>query len=95
MKYLSGPITDSDPEIQKKNLARFYEVEKRLGERCLNPAEHGDSDERTYESYLVQDLILIMAHRPEMYMLKDWITSRGARLEHELALQLSLPITYE
>ena len=95
MIYLSGPITNPDPAIQKANLARFYEVEKRLGERCLNPADHGDSDDRTYESYLIQDFILIFAHRPTLYMMKDWQTSRGCRLEHELALQLSLPILYE
>lgn len=95
MKYLSGKITNDDKEIQKKNLERFFEVEKALGERCLNPATHGDSPDRSYESYLIQDLILIMAHRPDMYMLKNWEESRGARLEWELAKQLNLKIEYE
>ena len=95
MIYISGKITNEDKEIQAKNLARFFEVEKELGERCINPARHGDSPDRSYESYVIQDLILIFAHRPELYMMKGWEESRGARLEWELAHQLGLTITYE
>ena len=95
MIYLSGKITDPNPEIQKKNLERFYEIEKKLGEKCLNPADHGDGPDRSYESYLVQDIILIFENRPDMYMMKGWEESRGARLEHELALQMGLKIEYE
>ena len=95
MKYISGCITNSDPAIQKRNLERFYEVEKRLGEKCLNPADHGDSNDRSYESYLVQDIILIFENRPDMYFMLGWETSRGARIEHELALKLGLKIEYE
>lgn len=95
MIYISGKITDSDPEVQKQNLARFFEVERELGVPCLNPATHGDSPDRSYESYLIQDLILIFENKPDLYMLKDWEQSRGARLEHELALQLNLNISYE
>ena len=95
MKYISGPITNFDSSIQKKNLERFYEIEKRLGEKCLNPADHGDSSDRSYESYLVQDIILIFENRPDMYMMVGWADSRGARLEHELAEQLGLKIEYE
>ena len=95
MIYISGKITDIDKAVQRKNLDRFFEVEQKLGERCLNPARHGDSDDRSYESYLVQDMILIFAHRPDLYMMQGWEESRGARMEWELGHQLGLKIIYE
>lgn len=98
MIYISGKITDSDPEVQKKNMARFFEVEKEFnlkGEKCLNPAKQGDSPDKTYEYYLVDDLITIWLELPEMYFMKGWQESRGARLEHELAQRLGLHCDYE
>jgi len=98
MKYLSGPISHEDKKIEQDNLAKFYLIEEMLnarGARCINPADHGASGNRTYEDYLVQDIILIFAHRPDMYFMKGWQESRGARLEHELAIQLGLNIEYE
>jgi hypothetical protein len=95
--YISGPISSDDPEIQKKNLARFYEVERILsdrGDKCFNPARL-EEDHRSWEYYLARDLTWIIRSYPDMYMMKGWQNSRGARLEHEVALYLNLKIEYE
>lgn len=99
MIYISGSITNPYPEIQKKNLYRFFEVEKILeerGETCYNPAKNEERHpEWNYEQYLVEDLCTIWLELPDMYFMKNWKESRGARLEHELATRLGLHIEYE
>jgi hypothetical protein len=95
MIYLSGPITNSDPEVQKENLKRFYEVEAVMDEHCFNPARL-EKDGTPYENYLVDDLLWIIANRPnKLYMLKGWQNSLGARIEHRLAEKLGIDIEYE
>jgi hypothetical protein len=93
MIYLSGAITHIDPEIMRQNIARFHEVEKVLGVDCFNPASL--EQDLTYEQFMVIDILYIVENKPDMYMLTGWQDSRGARLEHTLALQLKLNIQYE
>lgn len=96
MIYISGKITDPNPEVQKQNLARFFEVEKMLHAHCYNPAKNEDKHpDWTYEQYLAEDLLVILMQRPDMFFMKGWQESRGARLEHELAQRLRLDCEYE
>ena len=98
MIYISGPITNEDKDTQKKNMDRFFEVERdfnKKGFTCINPARNGDSPDKTYEYYLAKDLIDIFENEPDFYFLKGWENSRGARLEHEICVQLGLGIRYE
>lgn len=102
MIYISGKITDSDPEVQKKNLARFFEVEDRLENEmqglnfCYNPARNeAKHPDWNYEQHLIEDLCVIWLQLPEMYFMKGWKESRGARLEMELAKRLGLHCEYE
>lgn len=98
--YISGQITSTDPVIQKLNIVRFFEVEKELKSRGLpifNPArtEFENPDMTEYNQFMALDLIYIIEKKPSMYMLKGWKFSKGALLEHEVAVQLNLPIEYE
>lgn len=98
--YISGQITSEDKVIQKLNIIRFFEVEKELraqGRTVFNPAraEFENPDWTEYNQYLAHDLIYIIENKPDMYMLRGWKFSKGALLEHEVALQLSLKIDYE
>jgi hypothetical protein len=94
MIYLSGPISNSDPKIQQENLDRMNEKASQMSEPCFNPATL-ETKGWTWEKYLVRDLMWIATNRPKLYMMKGWETSKGCRLEHELAIFLDLPIEYE
>lgn len=104
--YISGAITAPTVEEVKQNLARFDEVEAMLtakGYKVYNPADNevdekhslSGNDDGTWEYYVARDAVWIMTYRPSMYMMRGWKKSRGARLEHEIALVLGLAIAYE
>lgn len=95
--YLSGRISDPDPDVERRNLLYFKVREdhwKRHFPRIFNPARH-KVDGWTWEDYLAYDLLYIFENRPIMMMLRGWQYSHGARLERALARNLGLVILYE
>lgn len=97
MIYLSGKITNDDPVIQQANLDVFNqkaEEMRQAGHEVFNPADW-ETDGMTWEWYLARDVRWIIENKPSFYFMKGWEESRGARLEHELAVQLNLSRTYE
>jgi hypothetical protein len=98
--YISGAITNPDPIKQKLNIVKFFEVEKelkKLGKVIFNPArtEFERPEWTEYNQFLAYDLIYIVGNKPDMFMLEGWEDSKGALLEHEVALQLGLKIEYQ
>ena len=91
--YISGAIS-SDPHYKKK----FKKSEKKLRKYfdVINPAKVlGKLPKNTgYATYM--DLSLEMVkHSDLLYMLPDWTTSRGARLEYDKARELGIPMVFE
>lgn len=96
--YISGKITDSDPEKVKANLALFNEEEKKLrstyGCKIINPASlEGECD--TWEDYLARDILIIVREQPDIWLLPRWKESTGARLEVAVAKRMKLKIHNE
>lgn len=95
--YLSGRISDPDPEVEKANIL-YFKVRadhwRHQFPRVFNPALHM-VEGWTWEDYMVHDLLYIYNERPIMMMLRGWQYSRGARLERAFASQLGLLILYE
>ena len=97
MLYISGKISNLDPYIERQNLKRFFEVEKKLnklGFRTFNPAKL-EKEGGTWEYYLAKDLRWIVENKPSLYVMRGWEDSTGSRLEVELAKQMGLTIHYE
>lgn len=95
--YLSGPISDPNPQVEYRNKLRFRFLSLKLLNKfknIYNPAEMHEPNWK-WEDYLAYDLLWIMKNRPVMYMMLGWETSAGARLERALAQQLGLLCLYE
>jgi hypothetical protein len=104
--YISGKITDPDPQIEEKNKQAFYEAEKFLKNfipeaQIYNPvvimnswSSIYDVDRPSYKQalYNVMEYIWVC---DTIYMLKGWEESFGATAEHVLAKALKLDIIYE
>lgn len=92
--YLAGPMSG----YPEDNHPRFNELAKLLredGHFVFNPAEvtpYGPS--RTYRNCLAVDLAWICAHADTMYFMEGWENSKGAQVEHALAVALKLEIVY-
>lgn len=100
MVYLSGRITGN-----KKWKEQFQEAEDfllKLGfekEEICNPLHLAESVEKTiknpsYMHYMTNDIKHLM-RCTDIYMLRGWWRSKGARLERHIAKVLGLEIIYQ
>lgn len=100
--YLSGPIAASSQEALNANLQRFVDVGEKLAKENpenlpFTPQNHVEIGRRLgweWKDYMKADLHWVEV-ADEVYMLKGWKGSRGARMEHWLAKRLGKEITYE
>jgi len=91
--YIAGPMTGL-PEF---NYPAFFEAEQRLwkyGFLTLNPARQSkddDADSRGWVDYMRLGITDVLA-ADGIAVLPGWETSRGARLEVHVAVELRLPV---
>lgn len=91
--YISGPISNPDPELLERNIRAFTVAEKVLekrGHRVCNPTDHCKPS-WTWEKCMRVDLAHLLTC-DSIYLLDGWEHSRGARIEHDLAVALSMPV---
>lgn len=91
--YVSGKITG----LQKRDYrGKFKAAANRLrmqGHTVVDPSRL-DVYELTYAQYMAVDTTLL-SFCDAIYMLENWETSNGARLEKEYAESLGLKVMYE
>ena len=92
--YISGKISDTNLTETRKRFAAVAKAMKRLGYEPVNPLENGLSEHDTWEAHIAKD-IADMLQCKAIYMLQDWQDSKGARIEHYIAAEIGMPITYE
>lgn len=91
--YLCGKMSD----IKDFNRPRFNFVAnnlRRTGADVFNPAEIKGKQHWGWTEYM-REALKGMMFCDELYVLDGWETSRGAKIEIELAKKLSMPIKYE
>ncbi len=89
--YIAGPMTG----YANFNKPAFNEAAKQLekkGDVILNPAILPDG--MTHDQYMVICLAMVDCAN-ELYMLKGWRKSKGAKLEYQRARKLKLKITQQ
>lgn len=97
--YISGAIS-SDMENYKNKFKNAKEHLERQGHTVVNPVEVSENlqqrlrREPTYAEYMRNDLAALFTCEA-IYMLSDWKTSPGARLEHCIAVTLAMIVIYQ
>lgn len=89
--YISGPITDN-PDFKKQFAEASAYVEK-YGYEAVNPANNEIPD-GNWQDYMKMDLHQLIDCNA-IYMLKGWSKSKGAKLEHRIAKELNMLISYQ
>lgn len=90
--YIAGPMTG----IDEYNFPAFNAAARALAEEGLvpvNPADHGLVEGAEWGDYLRYD-IAQLATCEAIYFLPGWTASKGACLEHHLALALGMPVRF-
>lgn len=96
MIYISGKITGNPDFIKDFNNAELYL--KSCNKKVINPVTviscHKNYESFTWKqcmSYDIAELILC----DEIFMLKNWKSSPGARIERKIAKMFGLKIIYQ
>lgn len=92
--YISGKISGTDLTETRKRFAAVAKAMKRLGYEPVNPLENGLSEQDTWEVHIIKDIATLLQCKA-IYMLQGWKDSKGARIEHYIAIEIGLPIMYE
>lgn len=91
--YIAGPMTGL-PEF---NYPAFHAAAAKLraeGVGVVNPADHANGDTGRSWPFYMRLALVSLAGCHAIAMLPGWERSRGARLEHHVATELGMPVTY-
>jgi hypothetical protein len=103
MIYISGPIKN----MTDGNIDAFDKAEKQLkemGYETLNPHKIGEEVNLrffeigkvpTYEDYLKEDIIQMLAKCDAVLVLRGWRNSKGSKLEIANALACGLDVFFD
>ena len=91
--YISGKISGIESEAAKL----FEQAEKELKESGLNPVNpmtlNHDHD-KSWHSYMKED-VKALCDCDQIYMLSNWKDSKGAIIEHTIAMYLGIDVVYQ
>lgn len=91
--YIAGPITGKEEKAYLKfNAAKTFLNAK--GYQVINPMELSHNHDKEWVSYM-RECLKELIECDEVYMLRGWRKSKGAVLEHKVALALNLELIYE
>lgn len=92
--YVSGQITGLDLEVAKQYFKKASEKINSSGHIAVNPMEilpyHPDY---TWHDYMAEDL-KVLIRCDAILMLDNWTNSKGAKIEHAVAVGLGLQLFY-
>jgi hypothetical protein len=92
--YISGQITGLELEVAHKHFEKAEKLLESQGHTPVNPMKlvkyHPD---KTWQHYMREDIkLLVDCHA--IIMLPNWINSKGAKVEFDIALNLGLEIYF-
>jgi hypothetical protein len=91
--YISGKISG----IENEAIELFSKAEKELnakGYETVNPMKLNHQHDKSWHSYMKED-VKMLCECDEIFMLSNWTDSKGAIIEHTIAMYLGLKVSYE
>ena len=91
--YISGKISGIENEAPEL----FAKAEKELqanGFETVNPMTLNHQHDKSWHSYMKED-VKALCECDVIYMLSNWTDSKGAIIEHTIAMYLGLKVQYE
>lgn len=93
--YISGPISGTDDFMERFTRAEKALNNKHPGCEVVNPArELADKDFDLWEEYMGESLKMLCGC-DTILMMRNWLFSRGAKIERMVAEQLHMNIIEE
>ena len=92
--YISGAITGVDESIANAKFQSATLKWQSDGHEVVNPLWLYHSERSTWSDHMRTD-IRALCLCDAIYMLNNWETSKGAKLEHRIATELGMKIYYQ
>lgn len=91
--YIMGKVSDLPRKIYMKKFRQSADRLRELGYEPVNPVEHVHPDSTWHEA--MRHCIRLLCTCDAVLAQEDWVMSRGARIEYNLAMELDMPIIEE
>lgn len=92
--YISGKITGLEQQEAFDNFEKAELEIRELGGTPINPMKIEHKENSNWYDYMEKDLSELLKC-DGIYMLHNWGSSKGARIERAVAIELGLPIVYQ
>ena len=93
--YISGKISGLDHAEAKAKFAAAAEYVRSKGHEAFNPMEGETAgDNKTWQEYMLADIEQLFTC-DAIYLLSDWMDSRGARIEAAIAMNMPIAVFLE
>lgn len=91
--YLSGQITGLPIEVARANFKRAEKIIREMGMIPVNPIAEADQS-WSWDKLMIRAIMLLLTCEA-IFMLDNWMLSKGARIEKSIAEELELRIIFE
>jgi hypothetical protein len=91
--YISGKISGIENEAPELFAKAETELQAK-GFETVNPMTLNHEHDKSWHSYMKED-VKALCECDEIFMLSNWIDSKGAIIEHTIAMYLGLKVRYE
>lgn len=91
--YISGKISG----IENEAIELFANAEKQLqsdGFETVNPMNLSHNHDKSWHSYMKED-VKALCDCDEIFMLSNWVDSKGSTIEYVIATYLGLKVTHQ
>jgi hypothetical protein len=92
--YISGRITGLPYEEVKQKFATAEQTLPTIGMEPVNPLKNGLHVDESWSRHMVRDIEMLMSC-DAIYLLADWMDSKGARIERYIASEVGMKIFFE
>ncbi|MDO4728392.1 MAG: DUF4406 domain-containing protein [Bacteroidota bacterium] len=92
--YISGKISGLDIEQAQKNFDNAEQLISAIGLTPVNPLKNGLTLPHSWEQHLLKDIENLM-DCDGILMLENWLDSKGARIENNIANEMGKVVLYE
>jgi len=92
--YISGAITNNPNAKAQFDKAKQTLLELNKGYEPISPMDLPHEHSKSWNAFMREDIKAMMDCQG-IYLIEGWTTSKGARIEKELAQSLDFKIIYE
>lgn len=92
--YISLPISHYDLEERRQYAQKIEDSLSHFYETVVNPLKNGIPDTADWRVHMRRDMQLLLGC-DAIYLTKDWESSKGCKLEFDVATSCGLDVVYE